>query len=261
MVVGVADQIMKFIWTFLWISLGLNAQGFGPYNEDHKIEADCIVNQSPAPNHDTWDTLLKRHVSPDGVVNYPGFIADLAVLEEYIESLEQSVQSINSQSKQEQLAYWINAYNACTVKLICDNLPLKSIKDIKRPWKQTVLKSKDKSWTLDEIEHSILRNYNEPRIHFAINCASKSCPILANQAYNADTIDTQLNKAAERFFNDTTKNQYTAERIFLSRIFLWFKKDFGDTEQLIALINNATGQNIPSNIAISYLSYDWSLNN
>ena len=261
MVVGVADIKMKFIWSFLWISFGLNAQGFGPYNEDYKIEAEYITAQTPVPDHHTWDVLLKRHVSVDGVVNYQGFTKDLKILERYIESLAESARTISTHSKQEQLAFWINAYNACTVKLICDHLPLKSIKDIKRPWKQTVLKSEGKSWTLDEIEHKILRNYEEPRIHFAINCASKSCPILSNGAYSAVTLEAQLNQAAERFFNDASKNQYTPERLYLSRIFLWFKGDFGKTEDLIELINRYTGLNIQRNTAISYLSYDWSLNN
>jgi hypothetical protein len=212
-------------------------------------------------NHQSWDSLLKQYVSPQGRVDYLGFQNDKVKLEAYIESLAESAPAINTQSKAHQLSFWINAYNACTIKLICDNLPLESIKDMSRPWKQTVLKNKSDRWTLDAIEHEILRNYNEPRIHFAINCASKSCPILANEAYTADRIEDQLNRAAAVFLRDTSKNKYTPKRLYLSRIFLWFKKDFGKTEDIIEMMNRYTGQNIPSDTSISYLTYDWSLNN
>ena len=233
---------MKLLWTTILICFGLNAQ-------------------TTTVSHELWDSLLKQHVSPQGRVDYPGFQNDKVKLEAYIESLAESAQAINTSSNAEQLAFWINAYNACTVKLICDHLPLESIKNISRPWKQTVLKNKSNSWTLDAIEHEILRKYDEPRIHFAINCASKSCPILANEAYMADRLEDQLNRSAAVFFSDSSKNRHTSKRLYLSRIFLWFKKDFGKTEDIIEMMNRYSGQNIPSDISISYLTYDWSLNN
>lgn len=233
---------MKLLWTIILICFGLHAQ-------------------TATVSHEVWDSLLMQYVSPQGRVDYQGFQKDKKILEAYIQSLAASAETISAQSKKQQLAFWINAYNACTVKLICDNLPLESIKDISRPWKQSVLKSGKNSWTLDQIEHEILRKYNEPRIHFAINCASKSCPILANEAYTADKLEDQLDRAAGVFFNDASKNQFTPKRLYLSRIFLWFKKDFGKTQQIIDLMNRFTGQNIPSDTSISYLTYDWSLNN
>lgn len=242
---------IKYFWGILLISLSLNAQ---PSEAHIKLDQDKI-------DHQLWDNLLKRHVSDQGRVDYSSFLLDIAQVNRYIQGLAKSADGINNRSKEEQLAFWINAYNACTVKLICENLPVKSIKDISRPWKQTVLQSKNDSWTLDDIEHEILRKYEEPRIHFAINCASKSCPILSNEAYRADQLDQQLNRAASVFFNDSTKNKYTEKRLNLSRIFMWFKRDFGSAEDLIQLINKYTGKNVPRNIAISYLSYDWSLNN
>jgi hypothetical protein len=247
---------MKFLWTIFLICFGLNAQ-----NLDLNPEGKTSVGHVFGGDHKTWDALLKRHVSPEGKVNYQGFTKDREALEDYIEYLALKADGINAYSKEEQLAFWINAYNACTVKLICNNLPLSSIKDIPRPWKQTIMKSNNNSWSLNDIEHNILRKFDEPRIHFAINCASKSCPILANEAYKQHTLETQLNRAAERFFKDKSKNEYTSKRIYLSRIFLWFKRDFGNTDTLIALINHYTGGNIPSNTDISYLSFDWSLNN
>ena len=233
---------MKLLWTIFLICCGLNAQ-------------------TSEVNHQSWDALLQQYVSPQGRIDYQGFQKDQSKLEAYIESLAQSTETINTQTKAQQLAFWINAYNACTVKLICDNLPLESIKDISRPWKQTVLTHKNNRWTLDEIEHEILRTFGEPRIHFAINCASKSCPILANEAYQGHKLEDQLNRSAALFLNDRSKNNYSAKRLYLSRIFLWFKKDFGKTEQLIQMINRHTGQNISPDTAISYLTYDWSLNN
>lgn len=282
---------MKYFWLILLLGFGLNAQSSAQSKTQNSVQASAQNNlqtsgqtsiqtitqtsvqtrvQTRADqikvgyegiDHQLWDDLLKRHVSDQGRVNYSNFKNEIAQVNRYIEALSREAEGINAHSKEDQLAFWINAYNACTVKLICDNLPLSSIKDLSRPWKQTVLKSKNNSWTLDDIEHEILRKFDEPRIHFAINCASKSCPILSNEAYRGDQLETQLNRAARVFFNDSTKNKYTEKRLNLSRIFLWFKRDFGKTEDLIQVINKYTEQNFALNLPISYLSYDWSLNN
>ncbi len=270
---------MKYFWLILLLGCGLNAQSSAQSRTQNSVQASVKNNTQTSVqsrvqprmdqatkgregiDHQLWDELLKRHVSDQGRVNYSSFKNEIAQVNQYIEALSREAEEINVRSKEEQLAFWINAYNACTVKLICDNLPLSSIKDLSRPWKQTVLKSKNNSWTLDDIEHDILRKFDEPRIHFAINCASKSCPILSNEAYRGDQLETQLNRAARVFFNDSTKNKYTEKRLNLSRIFLWFKRDFGKTEDLIQLINKYTEQNFALNLPISYLSYDWSLNN
>ena len=119
----------------------------------------------------------------------------------------------------------------------------------------------DRSYTLDDIEHNILRKMNEPRMHFAINCASMSCPQLANQAYLGHKIDRQLETAAQGFLRDTSKNIIAPSQIFLSKIFLWFRTDFGTTTDLIQMINQHTGSSVPDNVSITYLSYDWALNN
>jgi hypothetical protein len=266
---------MKYFWLILLIGFGLNAQTNLQTSAQNRTQirtqtsaqtsaqasAGQIKLGQEGIDHQLWDHLLKRHVSDQGRVDYSSFQGDISDLNRYISALSKEAEGIKIRSKEEQLAFWINAYNACTVKLICDNLPLSSIKDLSRPWKQTVLKSKNNAWTLDDIEHEILRKFEEPRIHFAINCASKSCPILSNEAYRGDQIDRQLNRAASVFFNDSPKNNYTEKRLNLSRIFLWFKRDFGPIEDLIQLINQYTKHNFAPNVAISYLSYDWSLNN
>lgn len=211
-------------------------------------------------NHEIWDDLLQEHVSPNGQVNYDGFIQDYEKLTRYITHLQNVLPDIESREKSEQLAFWINAYNACTVRLICDHMPLSSIKDINRPWKKTVLTSDGTTYTLDDIEHDILRKMQEPRIHFAINCASFSCPQLAQKAYTGFDLESQLDGAAQTFLRDSSKNNLKEDPLILSKLFFWFKKDFGTTQELIVLINNYTGLNLPHNTEVIYRSYDWSLN-
>ena len=211
-------------------------------------------------DHTLWDGLLQRHVSQTGRVDYVGFKTDSIELLQYLDTLTAHLEQVNSWDKRQQLAFWINAYNACTVNLICSNWPVESIKDLSRPWKQIVLKSKNSALSLDAIEHEILRQLEEPRIHFAINCASESCPKLANRAYDGQHLEEQLKQATIDFLSDASKNNFTPERLYLSRIFLWFKRDFGRTKDLIDLINQHTGKSFSEKIAISYLPYDWSIN-
>jgi len=221
----------------------------------------CFLGQAQAIDHSLWDDLLQEHVTSEGQVDYTGFRQDYAILAQYVDHLERLLPQVQKSDKNEQLAFWINAYNACTVRLICDHMPISSIKDISRPWKKVVMTAADRSYTLDDIEHNILRKMNEPRMHFAINCASMSCPQLANQAYLGRKIDRQLETAAQGFLRDTSKNIIAPSQIFLSKIFLWFRTDFGTTTDLIQMINQHTGSSVPDNVSITYLSYDWALNN
>ena len=138
--------------------------------------------------------------------------------------------------------------------------PIKSIKDIKDPWQQRFRKLGDKWYNLDEIEHQILRKMNEPRIHFAIVCASVSCPKLKNEAFIAPRLEAQLTQATKDFLNDTTKNQVTPNNVKLSKIFKWFAKDFKTEGSLIDFINLYAKNKIDKNAKISYLNYDWNLN-
>ena len=168
------------------------------------------------------------------------------------------------------LAYWINAYNGFTVKLIVDNYPVESIKDlgpalkiplIKDVWHYKFFKIGGQESSLDEIEHSILRKeFEEPRIHFAINCASVSCPPLLNEAFEAETINAQLDKVAKGFINDSSRNKISAEAVQVSSIFSWFKGDFTKNGDLIDFLNKYSKTKIKSNAKISFLDYDWNLN-
>ncbi len=147
-----------------------------------------------------------------------------------------------------------------TIDLIVRNYPLKSIKDIKDPWEQRNWNIGKKSISLEEIEHEILRKMNEPRIHFGINCASFSCPPLMNEAFTAAKVDVQLERLAVQFINDPKRNKITADRIEISNIFRWFKKDFTENGDLIDFLNKYSKVPIDKNARVRHMDYDWSLN-
>ncbi|WP_406684874.1 DUF547 domain-containing protein [Seonamhaeicola sp. MEBiC1930] len=209
--------------------------------------------------HQLWNELLENHVSTEGIVNYKGFKNDHDKLLGYIRVLHLTIPKDNTSIKHK-LAYWINAYNAFTVDLILRHYPLKSIKDIKDPWKQRYWKLGDKWYDLDKIEHDVLRKMNEPRIHFAINCASVSCPKLQNKAFTSEHLEEQLTKATEDFINNTTKNQISNNQIKLSKLFLWFGKDFKQGGSLIDFLNTYSHVKISEEVKKSFLNYNWDLN-
>lgn len=222
------------------------------------------------PNHQAWDQLLKAHVSPTGIVDYKGFIEDKSKLDAYLKTISDNAPDRKTWSKNEQLAYWINAYNAFTVKLIVDNYPVKSIRDlgpalkiplIKDVWHYKFFKIGGQESSLDEIEHSILRKeFEEPRIHFAINCASVSCPPLLNEAFTAAKMETQLDRVAKTFVNDKSRNKITANAVEISSIFSWFKGDFTKNGSIIDFLNKYSTVKISSNAKVSHLDYNWNLN-
>ncbi|MEA1785584.1 DUF547 domain-containing protein [Arenibacter sp. GZD96] len=209
--------------------------------------------------HNAWDTLLKKYVDDDGQVDYEGFKKASSELDAYLHELAVNYPSKNW-TKEDRLAYYINLYNAGTIKLITANYPVKSIKDIKRPWDQKWLRIGDKMYSLGDIEHEILRKMNEPRIHFAINCASFSCPKLINEAYKAEHVDQQLHIAAVNFINDPNRNIISTEKAQLSEIFKWFKKDFTENGSLTDFVNQYAKTTINRKTKTGYLDYDWSLN-
>ncbi|WP_027880972.1 DUF547 domain-containing protein [Mesoflavibacter zeaxanthinifaciens] len=210
-------------------------------------------------DHKLWSELLSKHVSESGEVNYKSFKKDSVKLKDYISYLAKNTPSDDA-TKNEKLAYWINQYNVLTVDLIVRHYPIKSIKDIKNPWKQRLWKTANLSYNLDEIEHDILRKMNEPRIHFAIVCASISCPKLQNKAFKANTLDAQLTKATKEFLADNTKNEITKNQLKLSKIFKWFRKDFETNGSVIDFINQYTLTTISKDAKINYQDYNWNLN-
>ncbi|MBN3519963.1 DUF547 domain-containing protein [Algoriphagus lutimaris] len=222
------------------------------------------------PDHQAWDELLKKHVDAKGMVDYEGFVSDQSKLNFYLQTLSDHPPNKETWSKEEQLVYWINAYNGFTVKLIVDNYPTKSIKDLgpvlKIPmisdvWHYKFFEIGGEEFNLDEIEHGILRKeFDEPRIHFAVNCASISCPPLLNEAFMVSKLEEQLNKQAIAFINDGVRNKITKNSIQISSIFSWFKGDFTNEGSLIDYLNQYSRVKIDKNAKISYLDYDWNLN-
>jgi Protein of unknown function, DUF547 len=210
-------------------------------------------------DHSKWNEILQSCVNNDGKVDYKGFKADAKNLEIYLNALSKSTPQ-DSWTKAEKLAYWINAYNAFTIKLIIDNYPVKSIKDIKNPWDISFIKLGAKTYTLNDIEHKILRKMGDPRIHFGIVCASVSCPKLQNTAFEASKIDAQLTRAAKEFLADPKRNTITQENIKISKIFKWFASDFKQEGSLIDFLNIYSDITISKNAKKSFKDYDWNLN-
>ncbi|NND15610.1 MAG: DUF547 domain-containing protein, partial [Eudoraea sp.] len=163
-------------------------------------------------------------------------------------------------TRADSLAYYINLYNAATVKLIVENYPVNSIKDIKNPWLKKRVHIGNEKVSLAHIENKILRKMDEPRIHFAINCASFSCPKLIDRAFTADDIDNQLQLVTKDFIADNTRNKVSANRLELSKIFQWYKGDFKSKGGLRTFIDEYSSISVEKDAEIIFLKYDWSLN-
>jgi Protein of unknown function, DUF547 len=229
-----------------------------------------FVNLAAAqpPNHLPWDNLLKKYVDNQGNVNYKGLQKDSTLLNGYLETLQANHPEENKWSKEAQMAYWINAYNAFTVKLILDHYPVKSIKDIKRgiPFINTVwdikfIKIGTNTYDLNNIEHTKLRSkFKDPRIHFAVNCASYSCPALRNEAYTAEKLELQLTDATKRFLADGRKNQISPQKVKISKLFFWYKGDFTRNGSTVDFINAYSPVRVKKDASIEYQDYLWNLN-
>ena len=217
------------------------------------------VKPKTVVNHEAWTALLQKHVTKTGKVNYKGFREDADQLKAYIKSLGKQIPT-KSWTKDEKLAYWINAYNAMTVDLILKNYPLESIKEIDNPWKQELWTLEGKEYDLNTIEHKILRKMNEPRMHFAINCASFSCPPLLNKAFTAENMDAQLTQVTKTFLADSKRNTIAQNKVEISKIFKWFSSDFKENGSLIDFLNKYSSVKINKDADIDYKDYNWSLN-
>lgn len=234
--------------------------------EQNEIESQPAVKSSidvsdtsEAFNHEQWNSLLNKHVSKSGNVNYKGILKDIESLKSYITALGKNMPT-ETWTKNDKLAYWINAYNALTVDLIVRNYPVKSIKDIDDPWEQRLWNLGGKWFNLEEIEHQILRKMNEPRIHFGIVCASFSCPKLLNEAYTAEQLELQLTEATRSFLADSKRNNISENELNLSKIFQWFAKDFKQNGSLIDFIDQYSDIHISPNAKKRYKDYNWDLN-
>ena len=211
-----------------------------------------------------FDSLLQKNVDKTGRVDYQSLKNNETLLDNYLAYIQNN-EPTKDWSSNKKKAFWINTYNAYTIKIILNNYPLKSIRDIKidgkTAWKIPFVKVGQKRYTLDQIEHKILRKkFNDPRIHVGINCASVSCPRLWNFAFTEDNIAYSLDNLIKVFINDTTRNKISKKNVALSEIFNWFSKDFIKNGTIINYLNTYAAIKISEKASIKYLTYDWSLN-
>ena len=220
-------------------------------------------NASSVIDYSIWDDLLQKHVNTKGEVDYAGFVKDKKDLNKFTDLLSKYTPK-QTWTKNEKKAYLINAYNAFTIQLIVDNYPLKSIKNIgEEPFeafKTKFINFDGKMISLDDIEKGMLLSMGDPRVHFAVNCASYSCPKLDNKVYKPRDLDKQLDEATSRFINSDL-NIITKDDVKLSKIFEWYRSDFeNESQDLIKFINKYSRIKIEPNTAIEYLDYSWELN-
>lgn len=211
-----------------------------------------------------FDTLLKKHVTKDGLVDYQSFKTDLPQLKKYTDYLATTIPN-DSWSVNKQKAFYINAYNAYTIELILENDPLKSITEINQnkqtAWKIPFVNIGGKIMTLDFLEHEILRKqFDDPRIHVGVNCASISCPKLSNVVFTEQNIESELERLMQEFVNDSLKNNISKDSIKISAIFDWFKSDFTKNSSLIAFLNQYSTIKINPKANIQFMEYNWNIN-
>ncbi len=230
-------------------------------------------------SHQLFSDVLSTYVK-DGKANYKGLKANPAKLNQYIEQLSSvSASDLGDWSKNEKLAFWINAYNAFTLNVIIDHYPVKSIKKIKggKVWDKVKFNAGGKEQTLNDIEHKRLRaELKEPLIHFAINCASIGCPVLSNEAYKAANLYEHLEESAKGLLKNREQFRidYQSKKIYFSKIFKWFGEDFDKFNEVtnykkengimsfaVKYLPKAKGNFIKNNkLDVKFLSYDWDLN-
>lgn len=248
------QSYILFILSFfiLFDPMGLMSQGLAATTVDHS----------------TYAALLMKYVD-QGHVDYRSFKKEEVKLDQYLKVLEKT--TTKNLSRDEQFAFYVNAYNAWTIKLILSGYPgIKSIKElgsfIKSPWQKKICRIDEDVITLDHIEHNILRpRFKDPRVHFAINCAALSCPPLRSEPYLGSALDRQLDDAASGFINNPKRNYLSGDTLYVSKIFKWFAEDFNN--DAIGFFLKYAKEDMKKdleakkgNIKIKYLHYDWSLN-
>lgn len=245
---------------FFGISSSCNANS----NPKEKQSTNQETESSISVDHSAYNDLLKSYVSNQGFVNYAGFVKSKAKLEAYITFLTK----VNTAklSKNEQLAYWINAYNALTIDQILRNYPVKSILDIAggKVWDQALPYTfNGKTLTLNDIEKKVLLGGDlfDARIHFAVNCAAISCPRLSNTAFTAANVQAMLTKNTKAALANEAQNKISTNHASISMLFNWYKSDFEKADgSVLNFINKYNDTKINSNTKIDYLEYNWNLN-
>jgi len=249
----ILENPMKYFLTALFTTLCLMLPGTG---------------LAAGVDNGIYAQLLAKHVKK-GRVNYDGFKQDQALLDQYLSSLSST--DPDTLTRNHRFAFYINAYNAFTIKLILTRYPdLNSIKELgsffSNPWNKKFIPLGGWTVSLDHIEHEVLRpKFKDPRIHFAINCAAKSCPPLLDKPYEGDTLNRQLDEQTRAFINNKRSTFVKDGSLFISKIFDWFDEDFNDNPLLFirqyaeAPLRSELDKAGPK-LKITYLNYDWTLN-
>lgn len=238
------------------------------------------------PDHALFDSVLTRYLH-DGLVDYAALAAGRVVLDRYLEQLGRtSPSALDLASRDARLAFWINAYNACVLRLVIDHYPIErrgglaglanrvvgvpanSIRQIPGTWDRAFCYIAQRDRSLDGIEHGIIRPMGDPRIHFAVNCAARSCPVLGAEAYRAYRVNDQLDDAVRRFVASPLHFRLDAGEpplLHVNKVLDWYKEDFGDTADVVAFLRRyvPTAEAAlldPDHIRVEFLEYDWTLN-
>lgn len=209
-------------------------------------------------DHSVFNSMLQNYVSNEGKVNYKKWKTDIETLKQYVQYLGE-FKEMKSFNKKERLAYWINLYNSSTILMILENYPIESITKLEngKPWDKKWIITANGLLSLNDIENKIIRaEFADPRIHFALNCAAKSCPPLWNQAFTSKSLDKQLEERTRTYLNSKAI-QIDEDELKLSKIFEWYAADFGDVKQFISTYISVK---INDQAKITFKEYDWSLN-
>ena len=234
-------------------------------------------DSSLSPDHSAWSGLLKAYISPgpEGInrFDYQGVTTeDRSRLDSYIQSLTET--QVGSLSRASQKPFWINLYNALTIQVVLDHYPVESIKDIdispgffaSGPWGKKLVRIEGEELSLNDIEHRILRPvWKDPRIHYAVNCASLGCPNLQTEAYTPQNIEALLDKGARAYVNHPRGVDIDGGDLVVSSIYTWFQEDFGDSdtgviEHLLHYAEPELRKKLQEFDDIDHDRYDWSLN-
>ncbi len=238
--------------------------------------ASAEANTS-APNFAVWDTILGRYLRPRdhgaNLFDYAAVTAaDRQVLKGFVADMVRV--PVSSMSRQAQLPYWVNLYNALTVDVVLDHYPVRSIRDIDispglfadGPWDKKLVEIESETLSLNDIEHRILRPiWRDPRLHYVVNCAAIGCPNLRSTAYRAETMEQSLEEAARGYINDPRGVSIRAGRVTVSRIYDWFIEDFGGNEAgVMAHLKRYAAAPVAGQLAtigtLHESRYDWRLN-
>ncbi|RYU82161.1 DUF547 domain-containing protein [Hymenobacter persicinus] len=219
--------------------------------------------------HEPWNALLAKHVTREGYVDYTGVLDDEDKLGAYLQTIRKTPPDEQQWSRPEQEAYWLNVYNAATVYMVLQYYPVQSMNEIKvkglkgskSAWEAASVTVGTREYSLNQIEREVLRNrFQDPRVHFALVSAARSCPPLLNEAYDGTRLSQQLDEQARRFLRTAGLNQLTPDHLRLSSLFDWYSAELGEGETLITWLNHYADVKLAPTATVEFLPFDWTLN-